>query len=144
MTKARTVVSLAAAAAAVAAGCAPPPPVSTRSRVEVLARAWDQSERLPAGWAEDGATGEVDGWGRPITWELTTTPRYRTLVVRSMGADALPFTGDDVTKAVRVYVGPPEVPPAQRVEQLGEAVSRGFGRGAVRGVREGLRPEGGK
>lgn len=104
----------------------------TKSQLNVIIRK-EFSDTL---FKDGGKTDEVDAWGNEITWEMTKGTWDYYLIVRSNGYDGLPYTSDDVV--VKATIPIPRDPNA---EGISERFVRGLTRGAVKGVKQGLKAE---
>ncbi len=114
-------------AAIVLTGCGPSKHDKAQSQVETIAR----KEFNDQNFRNEGATGEIDPWGKEIKWSLSKGMLDYTLEIRSNGPDRLPYTHDDVMAKSSWHI-------PKSGEKNAEAFSRGLGRGFVEGIKDGI------
>lgn len=98
-----------------------------RSDANVLAR----KEFNETNFKDGGGTGVNDPWGNEYTWNMEKGVWNYGLFVRSNGPDGLPYTSDDIVAKTLI--------PISRDEGVAENLVRGMSRGAVKGIKQGLK-----
>ncbi len=103
-----------------------------RSQANSLARKEFNEKNFPNG----GGLGDKDPWGNEFTWRMDKGPWNYGLYVRSNGPDGLPFTADDIEAKVLIPIAK-----GADDEGVSERFIRGLTRGAVKGIKQGLKDQ---